>query len=220
MDRRELGNDSVESLMAAMQGWQASIWTAMPGKVLSFDSSDNTCSVQVTIQMSRQLPSGDSEWVSISPLIKCPLVFMNGGGAVLTFPVKEGDEALVVFASRCIDGWWQTGDISPQAEFRMHDISDGFVVVGPRSAAKAVGAWSSDRVELRTEDSSAVISLDTTSGDVEVTSSANITLTAPNIIFNGNIQHTGSFVSNGKNVGSNHTHGGVRQGTETSGGPS
>ena len=61
------------------------------------------------------------------------MVFPGGGGWSITFPVSKGDEALVVFASRCIDDWWQSGGVGIQPDLRMHDLSDGFAIIGPRS---------------------------------------------------------------------------------------
>lgn len=47
-----------------------------------------------------------------------PVVFPGGGGFALTFPVAAGDECLVVFASRCIDAWWQSGGVGEPMEPR------------------------------------------------------------------------------------------------------
>lgn len=219
MDRRELGNDLGESLLAAFQGWQASLWTAMPGKVISFDPDDCTCSIQCTVQMQRSLPNGNTEWVSITPLIKCPLVFLNGGGALISYPIEEGDEALVVFGSRCIDGWWQTGQVSPQVEIRLHDLSDGFVIVGPRSLAKAVSGWSTSRLEIRNEAGDAKVTLNPSSKQITLETPGNVTITAGTLTINAPITHTGTITSNGKNVGSTHTHGGVSSGGSNTAGP-
>jgi len=219
MDRRELGNDIVEALLAAMEGWQANVWTALPGKVIDFDPTDSTCSIQCTVQMQRTLPSGEQEWISITPLVKCPLVFLNGGGALITYPVKEGDEALVVFGSRCIDGWWQTGQVSPQVEIRMHDLSDGFVIVGPRSKAKAVSGWSTSRLEIRNEAGDTKVTLNPTSKQITLETPGNVTISAGSLTINAPITHTGTITSNGKNIGSTHTHGGVSVGGSNTGAP-
>jgi phage baseplate assembly protein gpV len=53
---------------------------------------------------------------------------------------------------------------------------------------------------------------------VEVGASA-VTITAPTINLVGNVNMTGSVVNNGKNIGSTHTHGGVRGGGDVSGVP-
>ena len=133
MDRRALLNDPVELALAQNQGLQAGLWTALPGIVTKFDPAKMTCEVQPAIKGYVRGPKGDASWVKMPLLVDCPVVFPGAGGFTLTFPIKAGDEVLVIFAARCIDSWWQSGGIQVQAELRLHDLSDGFVIPGPRS---------------------------------------------------------------------------------------
>lgn len=68
-------------------------------------------------------------------LVSCPLVTTQGGGVGVVMPVEVGDECLVVFSDRALNNWFMTGDPAPLPSFRMHDISDGFVLVGLNSIA-------------------------------------------------------------------------------------
>ncbi|MGC8050122.1 Gp138 family membrane-puncturing spike protein, partial [Salmonella enterica] len=77
----------------------------------------------------------------------------------MTFPVAQGDECLVVFASRCIDSWWQSGGIQEQAELRMHDLSDGFAILGFRSQPRALSNISTTSAQLRSDDGATFIDL-------------------------------------------------------------
>ncbi|MFW8450019.1 Gp138 family membrane-puncturing spike protein, partial [Klebsiella pneumoniae] len=70
--------------------------------------------------------SGAQVSVNLPLLVDVPVVFPRGGGCTLTFPVKPGDECLVIFADRCIDFWWQSGGIQEPVDERMHDLSDAF----------------------------------------------------------------------------------------------
>ena len=68
-----------------------------------------------------------------------------------------------MFASRCIDAWWQSGGYNNKPlEFRMHDLSDGFAIPGPRSLPKAAlvtgGASATDLV-IRTNEGTTYLSL-------------------------------------------------------------
>ncbi|MCL9653139.1 hypothetical protein L2088_00345 [Pseudomonas protegens] len=96
-------------------------------------------------------------------LLDCPVQFPAGGGCTLTFPVAKGDECLVVFSSRCIDAWWQSGGIQVQAELRMHDMSDGFALLGFRSLPRMIPGISTSAVQLRSDHSSAFIEVNPTS---------------------------------------------------------
>ena len=135
MDRKERYENLQVALMAALQGWQADLWTAMPGHIASFDPATQTCEVQPGLKLKitgpaiasltpgadpTTVPEGSSAWMTLPKLQDCPVHFPSGGGYTLTFPVAVGDECLVVFGSRCIDSWWQSGGIQQQATMRMH----------------------------------------------------------------------------------------------------
>lgn len=153
MDRRERQDEPVEALRAALDGKQAEIWTALPGIVAAFDAAAMTVSVQPAIRGLITGEDGAVRQASLPMLINVPVIWPQGGGFVLTFPIAAGDECLVVFASRCIDGWWQSGGVQSPAEQRMHDLSDGFAIVGPRSQARRLApAADTQAVQLRSVD--------------------------------------------------------------------
>lgn len=144
----------------------------------------------------QDLETGESTLQSISPLLDCPLFFPHGGSMSITFPVAAGDECLVVFASRCIDGWWQSGGVQPQSLFRMHDLSDGFVFAGFRSNGKVVSGISSTKLQIRSADGANVIEVDPVGGHINLTSAAQLTVTAPSIQLTGAVTVNGSVIVN------------------------
>lgn len=228
MDRRERFDSIEEAVRAFVGGAQAELWTALPGVVQSFDAAERTCTVQPAVQaLARDATSGNKTWLDLPLLLDCPVMFPSGGGVTLTFPVKQGDECLVIFASRCIDAWWQNGGTkNKQAILRMHDLSDGFVFVGIRSKAVIAGRnVDTTRAMLTTDDGTAMVAITAETGLVEVHTDNDIDFVAANIRMKGNVHiegdfsTEGAFTNNGKDVGSVHTHDKVRSGGETSGGP-
>lgn len=153
MDRAQLLNDSEEALRIALDSFQSSVWTAMPGIVQSVDLSTMTCEVQPSIQGIVTDENDVTQNVNYPKLVDVPIVFPSAGGFLITFPLAVGDEVLVVFASRCIDSWWQSGGTSNQPmEARMHDLSDGFAIPGPRSQVKLpAGSISSSDLQIRND---------------------------------------------------------------------
>lgn len=193
----------------AMVGAQAGIWTAMPGVLLEFDAAKLTAKIQVAI-MARVRANDDQgsvSWVPIAPLVDCPVVFPQGGGYLLTFPLAVGDEVLVVFASRCIDAWWQSGGVdNHQMDLRLHDLSDGFALPGVRSQVRLpAGGVATNGVELRSESGATKIKLQ--GNDIKLTCTGNIELTSS------------SLTHNGVNVGATHRHDNVDNGPDISGVP-
>lgn len=224
MKRQERSPELQLALGTALDGFQANLWTAIPGIIVDVQPAAMTCSVQPSVQSKYTNPRTQVEqWVSLPMLINCPLVFPQGGGFALTFPVVAGDEVLVVFASRCIDLWWQDGGVQPQAEVRMHDISDGFALAGVRSVPRALADWSQTDVELRSDDGTAAVAI-SPDKRIAVTSPDRITLTAPNIVMNGTLALNGSMVATGNVTGNGtslhtHIHSGVDTGAGNSGPP-
>jgi phage baseplate assembly protein gpV len=157
--------------------------------------------------------------------------FPGGGGLTLTFPIKPGDECLVIFASRCIDAWWQQGGIKGQAELRMHDLSDGFIFAGVRSQPRAF-VVNTTSAQLRTDDGAAYVEVNPTSKNINVVTPANANITAggeakvtaPTIKLVGNVEITGNLNISGTTIGNGvnlntHVHTGVQPGGGNTGAP-
>ena len=126
MDYRERFNDPEEQLRVSLEGHQAKMWTAMPGIITKVNLANQTVSVQPAIQGSLASQDGTVKNVTMPICPDVPILFPSGGGYTLTFPVKVGDHCLLHVASRCIDGWWDTGKVLPAMDKRMHDLSDCF----------------------------------------------------------------------------------------------
>jgi hypothetical protein len=167
VDRRERMGDLTLLFQAALDGQQAGIWTALPGQYIGAGSKIGTANVQPTVQGRFLNQDGETwgPWQNLPPCQDCPIVFPGGGGAHLTFPLRSGDEGLIVFASRCIDNWWLQGGPQPPAMIRMHDLSDGFFIPGCFSQPNAPSApWSTNTTRLTTDDGLCYVEL--TSGHI------------------------------------------------------
>jgi hypothetical protein len=245
MDRRERKTTQEEVLRAAMQGNQSRLWTALVGVIQVYNPALRTCTVQPAVN-GRALQTNGT-WLSkqMPLLTDCPVLFQGGGGVTLTFPIAKGDECLVVIASRCIDTWYQhgfsaggtadAGGTLGQAnlkndppEFRMHNLSDGFVLAGVRSLPRAIAA---DPVNacLFSDDGQAQITLNptthaigfTTTGALSINAAGGITMNGATIDASGNVSFPGTFAATGITTGGGinldtHTHTSESPGSPTS----
>jgi hypothetical protein len=179
MDPRERINEPEEAQRAALDGRQARIRTAMPGIVTAVDLAKQTLSVQPAIQGQQDFPDGTTESVSLPMLVDVPIVWPRAGGFALTFPIKVGDEVLVVFGDRCIDSWWQSGGQGAPLEPRMHDLSDAFAILAPASQPKAqeLPNVSSTSVQLRNLAGTAYVEI-TEDADINIVSPRDVKVTA------------------------------------------
>ena len=123
---------------------------ALPGIVEAFDEAEQTVSVRLAVRERVRDETGEG-WADreVPVLRNVPVLLPRAGGWSLLFPIHAGDECLVVFCDRCIDGWWQSGGVQSQAESRSHDYSDAVAVLGPWSQPRRIqGKWPQNGARL------------------------------------------------------------------------
>lgn len=225
----ERSNPFELGVLTAVKGQLQGTWTALPGVVESYNPDQQTVVVQPTIQAEVTAQDGSVSLATLPLLLDCPVQFPRGGGAVITFPVAKGDECLVVFASRCIDAWWQNGGVQPQAELRMHDLSDGFAVLGFSSVPNVAGSPSATAIEIRNLAGDTFLALDPTGQTVDITAPGGSTITA-DVTINGTLHVTGKITTDANVEAAGdvkaasislktHKHGGVQTGGSQTGAP-
>jgi hypothetical protein len=181
--------------VTALKGVEVAIEEAMkrarfclPAIIKSFDAAAMTVEAQPTIAQIYR----DGSIVPVPMLIDCPVIFPQGGGFALTFPIKAGDECLLFFGDRCKDAWHQTGKIEAPDHYRIHDLSDGFCFVGVNSKPKLIPNVNTENVQLRTKDGGAYFEIQpnktlhaknagveytaTNAGALTITTAADVTL--------------------------------------------
>ena len=231
-----------EAASAQIEGRIKELHTMMPGIIVSFDPDKQTAVVQPAIKRIFT----EKGAVNLPVCVDVPVAFPGGGDFFLTFPVKPGDECILGFSERAIDNWYASGGAQAPAEYRLHDLSDGIAQVGLNSQPKKLTALQMTGAELRTRSRSTYIRLE--DGTIYIkgniihegdnTQTGNLTRAGTStttgkitgqggmqvsggsgVNMSGNITHnTGTITSNGKNIGSTHTHnetGTVTQGPNT-----
>lgn len=112
------------------------IRVCLPGSISLVDVSNGTVSVRIGVMQKiaqMNFPAGRD--FTYPDITGCPVFNLQGGGIGAVMPIKVGDECLVVFSDRAINNWFTTGNPMPLPSLRMHDLSDGFVLVGLNSMA-------------------------------------------------------------------------------------
>lgn len=175
-NRIEFVPDQEEMMRLAFRSMSTGLWTALPGIIDSVDLDANTVSVQPAIKAGIRLSDGTLEYVSLPLCVDVPIMFSCGGGFVLTHPIAADDECLLVFSSRCIDAWWQSGGVQKPMDVRFHNLSDGFAFVGPRSTPNKISSISSSSAQLRTLDGTCYVEV--TDSTVNVVAPTTVTIQA------------------------------------------
>jgi hypothetical protein len=209
-DQAQKAGNPEEAVRSHIDAALKNTHTCLPGIITAVDLvGSQTCTVQLAIQR----VFTDTGPVNLPPCVDVPLQFPSGGNFVITFPVAAGDECICVFSERCIDFWHANGGVQLPAEYRMHDLSDAFAIVGVRSLPRKLTNVQTDGMELRTINRSTYIKL--TEGTITIKG---------NIVHDGNQTSTGTItgttdvVGGGKSV-KTHVHSGVQAGGSNTGGP-
>jgi len=139
--------------------WGTDLRVSIPGIVQNFDPIEQTVTVQPAIKERIVDGTGTVSMVNLPLLLDVPVVLPRAGGFVLTMPISQGDECLVIFSDSCIDAWWSQGGVQVQAEKRRHDLSDGFAVMGTWSQPRRIANYSTNSAQLRSETGTSVIDI-------------------------------------------------------------
>ena len=165
--------DDEECLRRAIENKLDNFRVAMPGKIIDFDEEVQTATIKPLI---KEYVRG--KWESLPMLPDVPCFFPRAGGYCLTFPVKPGDECLIIFNDMCLDSWWQSGDEQTQLETRRHDLSDAMCLLGITSVPKAVKDYSTNSVMLRNEDKDSYLEIVDDDKTVNIVGAEKINVTA------------------------------------------
>ena len=192
-DFRKLGSltDMPGVLQAAMDEVSKTMRVACPGIIQSYDPDEMTVSVQPAIREHVVMDWNKVSTIEIPLLIHVPVVFPRAGDFIITFPIKPGDECLVVFGDRAMDAWWQSGGIQNPIEGRVHDLSDGYCILSPSSQPKKVSNLSTNSIQIRNLSGTSFIEITenhdinmVTTGNINVSADEDVTIQGENIYLN------------------------------------
>jgi hypothetical protein len=238
---QQLTGTQEEAHAAQIDGRLKDLHTCMPGIVASFDPVTQTASVQPAIKRIFT----EKGAVNLPVCVDVPVAFPGGGDFFLTFPVKAGDECILLFSERAIDNWHVSGGTAPPAEYRLHDLSDGLAIVGLNSQPHKIPAFNATDTEFRNRAGTTHVQIkpDGTitnlnpGGSTVLTPAGQFTINAPGgIVLNGNTTLKGDMTSQAANGGTGactfsgdvraqgtsvhtHVHSGVQAGGSNTGQP-
>lgn len=124
--------------MNALDAHDRDMRVALVCSVQSYDAAKQRVSVQPLTQRPF-IDAQGTEGVESRPVISdIPVAFQRGGGFMLTFPLQQGDEGLLVFSDQSLDIWKQQGGNVDPIDLRTHHLSDALFIPGPCSNPNAL----------------------------------------------------------------------------------
>lgn len=135
-----------KSLAQTLQAWfrnfSKTFHAIKIGKITGVDYANQTVNVQVLHKIKDDRDPRTQKLIDYPLLQQVPFVVLCGGDSRLTFPIKVGDNCLLLFCDYEIDRWWDTGEPLPATYERRHNISDAFALVGVHSMADLIQGYS------------------------------------------------------------------------------
>lgn len=160
-DKKQLTN----SIAAALDNALANLHTMTVARITAVNATTVDCQPVIN-----RTVNGES--VELPVFVDVPPISLQGGSSYIAFPLAVGDYCLLFFAERCFDRWYEGDDFALPAEYRMHDYSDGFALVGVNNRAGGI--------DIPTETTQVV-------GDLNITGDLNVTgrITCANLTVGG-----------------------------------
>jgi hypothetical protein len=142
----------------------ANVHTHMPAQVVSYNATENTCSVQPTIQRIRT-SDPDKVLVNLPQLDDVPVKQFGSGKCLLSIAPQEGSYGLLHISERAISNWLLAGGVVGPLSTRKFDLSDAifdpgvYPLVEDGDNGKLQTAVATDRIELRTRTRDAFVAV-------------------------------------------------------------
>jgi hypothetical protein len=130
-----------EVIRDAIEARLEDVYTARPGRVLSFDESTCTAVIQPSVKRGYTNELGARAVTICPPLPGIPVLFYGSGPSYgITFPIEQGETGLLVTCECSLDKFKSSAgrDVDPQDD-RRHHLSDSVFILGlrPKSLARS-----------------------------------------------------------------------------------
>lgn len=100
------------------------------GIVQAFYPDDLTADVLIANKKTINLNADGTQNVKNYALIRAKVCYCT---PFITYPIKKGDECILLFSDREIESWFINGEVNTEGYPRLHDLTDAIAVVGLRS---------------------------------------------------------------------------------------
>ena len=146
-------NSTLQDLLARFRASiVADLHTALPGKIVRYDSSTQKADVQLLIKDRYTDESGVTQVRDLPVIPAVPVQFPGAGGYRITFPIAADDVGLVMFCEASLDKWLVSGGTVDPSDDRRHDLTDAVFIPGLRDFGHPLSSAPTDRATFGKDD--------------------------------------------------------------------
>lgn len=178
------------------------------GTIQSFDATNQTATILIAFKKVVYVDTRSAETNKFTELIDypllvtCPCFTYTGGNSYISMPIAVNDSCLILFNDRDIDNWFYQGNGQIPNTYRIHDLSDGFALVGFRNNLNKIADYLSNgikikynndnRIEMTDSLTESFVELFHQTGDMKITGNLEVT---GNIVAGGYITAVGDITA-------------------------
>lgn len=154
------------------------------GKIIDFDSSTQTCTVELM-----QIKQYNGNFFTPAPITQVPLIILGAGGGHITMPNPVGTICLILFLDRNIDNFMETGEQYVPETSRMHDFTDAIALTTFTTLANPLENYDENAITISYQNANIKVKDEiviNSQGNVTINSPTAITLNAPDVSTTGN----------------------------------
>lgn len=171
----------VQAIKDTVRDALADVHTALPATIKTFDAGTGLASVAPA----GKFKTVDGKALDYPVITGVPVVFQYSptAGAGILFPVKAGDNCLLVIAEQALDSWLYGGESASDLK---HDLTNAVAIPGlyQKPQAKIANACSDDAVVVYAGETSVVISKGGVAIKGNVTITGNLTTSGGTVRLN------------------------------------
>lgn len=173
-----------EAIQIMIDAHMIDVHVSLPAQVDSFDASTQT--VSVIPMLNSMIPDGSTppNYTSepLPKLVDVPVAFARGGGFFVSFPLKKGDEGMLVFAERSLAQWRATGNQSDPGDLGQHTLDGAWFVPAVASDARALNNVDADNLVIGSDLVGAARISITPQGEIDLGGSSSYVARADKVI--------------------------------------
>lgn len=115
------------------------MYTALPGRIVSYDASTQTASVKSILGLVRHENDGKRVVDDIPEISDVPVQYPRSGSYGMTFELNAGDTGMIMFSQVALEKWLSSGNGGDPGNAARFSLAGAFFVPGIFSDAKALG---------------------------------------------------------------------------------
>lgn len=127
-----------EIIMEAIESRLLDVHTALPGRIVEYDSVTQTAEIVLQIKRIIESQDGALEAEELPHLYSVPIIFPRCKDFFISFPLAADDGVWIMFSETSLDQWRSKGVVTVPGDIRRHTLTGAVAYTGFFPNAEAI----------------------------------------------------------------------------------